>query len=295
MTGFIKIILLLFIMQVTYVQADNFTIDSLPEASKKLMRDKGVWKDGCPVSLERLKVVKFSYYDFNFIEHHNGNIVVLDVVANNVVNIFREFHTLKFPIHKAQVIENYGGNDEESMTDNNSSCFNCREIVGGGLSSIHSYGLAIDINPVQNPYISSQDLSNKNRGLLKILPAAGYDYLNRTNIRLGMVEPIVTIFARNGFSIWGGKWNNPIDWQHFQPSRAMAQLLATMTYNDGLTLFNFYVKESKLLNSIDHNDNRFIMLYKKSPSLFIQCFKDLPNLLKIEPDHAYQVLSHKIN
>ena len=211
----------------------NFAIESLSADSKKIMTAKGVWKDQCPVSLNRLRIFNFPYYDFNSIEHYDGKIVILDVVVNRVANIFKELHALKFPIYKAEVIENYNGDDEASMADNNSSCFNCREIVGGGLPSLHSYGLAIDINPIHNPYIMLEDSTNKKRGIIKILPAAGYDYLNRTNIRPGMVEPIVPIFAKNGFPVWGGKWNTPIDWQHFQPSRAMAQLLALMTYDHG--------------------------------------------------------------
>jgi len=275
--------------------ANNLSIEPLSQISKKIIENKGVWNDKCPVSLERLRLLKFSYYDFNDSEHHNGEIIILDVVADYVANIFKELHALKFPIDKARTIEKYNGNDEESMADNNSSSFHCREITGG-LPSIHSYGLAIDINPLQNPYIAESDISNKkpNQGLLKILPAEGYNYLNRTNIRPGMVEPIVTIFTRNGFSIWGGKWNNPIDWQHFQPSRAMAQLLASMSYDDRYTFFNLYVKESKLLNSIDPKENKFVALYQQNPNLFIQCFKDLPNLLTMDPQQAYELLSSKL-
>ena len=286
----INILFLVFFLGMKCTIANNFTILSLSKNSKKVMTDRGVWKEGCPITLERLRVIKFPYYDFNGIEHKNGEIVVLDVVADYVVNIFKELHSKKFPIYKASPIENYNGSDEKSMADNNSSCFNCREIVGGGLPSIHSYGLAIDINPIQNPYIVIHNINNKKQGLLKILPVAGYHYLNRTKLKPGMTEHIINVFAKNGFKIWGGNWDNPIDWQHFQPSRTIAQLLAAMTYSDGLIFFKSYLCGSKLLNSIDPQDNKLVDFYKKSPKIFMQYFKKNPNLLNMQPKQAYYIL-----
>lgn len=274
---------------------NNCSIAPLSEYAQETMKIKGVWKDNCPINLDRLRVVNFSYYDFNNSEHYDGKIVVLDVVAKRVRNIFNELHALKFPIPKADVIEEYDGDDEKSLADNNSCGFNCRQITQGGSYSIHSYGLAIDINPIQNPYILHQDSSNNQPRTIKILPNAGGDYLNRTNIRPGMVEPIVNVFAKNGFNIWGGKWNNPIDWHHFQPAKAIAQLLAEMNYTDGYILFELYVKEPTLLNSIDSKDNSLLIFYHKNPNLFMACFKNIPNLLKMAPDKAYSILSEKIS
>jgi hypothetical protein len=254
------------------------------------MIKKKVWHDGCPVDLNRLRLVKFSYYDFDSIEHHDGELVVLDIVAESVINILKEIYTSKYPIAKARTIENYDGNDDKSMADNNTSSFNCRAITGGGGFSIHSYGLAIDINPIQNPYLSIPTNASQT-GLITIIPRTGSLYINRTNIRPGMSEVIIDLFAKNGFSIWGGKWNTPIDWQHFQTSRAMAQLLAVMSYSDGSTIFKLYTKTPQMLNSIDHNNNQFVELYKKTPSMFIQCLKESLEILTLRPDQAYEILS----
>ena len=101
------------------------------------------------------------------------------------------------------------------MQANNSSCFNFRKIDGSDLLSMHSYGLAIDINPVQNPFIQNGT----------ILPLAGKEYLERELIRKGMVEPIINIFNKYGFTVWGGDWTTPRDYHHFQYPRDQIELL----------------------------------------------------------------------
>lgn len=279
------------------LKATNISIEPLSEETKQVMRSKKTWKEGCPVGIERLRIVKFPYYDFESKEHDNGEMVVLDAVSQHVAAIFTELYDLKFPLAKARPIEHYDGNDEASMADNNSSCFNCREITGGGLPSLHSYGLAIDINPIQNPYIGPQEGENAEQGLAKVLPGKGLGYLNRTNIRPGMAEMggIRDIFKKHGFTIWGGQWNNPIDWQHFQPSRATAQILAVMNPNDALTFFEMYVKEPTLFNAIDPKNNQFIGLYLKNSKQFMKLLETEPDLLKATPDEAYLVMEKSIN
>ena len=95
------------------------------------------------------------------------------------------------------------------MAANNSSCFNFRKIDGSELLSMHSYGLAIDINPVQNPFIQKD----------KISPLDGKSFLNRRDEVAGLVEPIIDIFYKYGFTVWGGRWTTPIDYHHFQVPR----------------------------------------------------------------------------
>jgi hypothetical protein len=123
------------------------------------------------------------------------------------------------------------------------------------------------------------------------MPAAGSAYMNRTNIRPGMSETIINVFAQNGFSVWGGKWNTSIDWHHFQTSRPMAQLLAVMSYNDGCVLFKLYTKTPQMLNAIDSNNNQFVGLYEKNPGKFMQCLQKLPEILKLTPEQAYSALA----
>ena len=106
-----------------------------------------------------------------------------------------------------QLVDDFGGDDAASMAANNTSAFNCRRVAGSSSWSQHSYGRAIDINPVQNPYVSGSTVS----------PPAGGAYLDRGHIRPGMIvadDAAVRSFAAVGWS-WGGAWARTKDYQHF--------------------------------------------------------------------------------
>ncbi len=189
----------------------TFEINPLPQDVISSMVAKKVWQEACPVSLDELSLVTIKHYDFAG-EIRQGQLVVNSSMASNALSIFKELFELKFPIAKMVLIDEYNGDDNASMADNNSSCFNYRRILTSEQLSMHSYGLAIDINPVQNPYI----VINKESNEVQVFPKTGTGFLNRHNYRGGMVEPIVAIFEKYGFNIWGGKWNELIDYHHFQ-------------------------------------------------------------------------------
>ncbi len=168
----------------------------------------------CPLASDRLRLLDVEHFNFNG-DLLDGKLVVLDRVAVKVISIFKELKTVRFPIHQVKLIDHYHYNDDESMAANNSSAFNFRNIANSDRLSMHSYGLAIDINPVQNPYLTIEE-----NGIVKVHPSAGVDFLNRSNIRPGMLETVVHIFEKYGFTVWGGKWNNPIDYHHFEVPRS---------------------------------------------------------------------------
>jgi hypothetical protein len=181
------------------------------------------------VGCDRLRLVKFAYIDFDGRLHADGEVVVMDAAAKYVLRIFNSLRGRHFPIAKAVLMDRYDGNDNASMDDNNTSAFNDREIASGGLPSLHAYGLAIDLNPVQNPYVT------RSGATLTFSPASGVEYANRLDDRPGkkrregMAESVIETFAENGFLIWGGYWDNPIDYQHFQVERKFAERLAQLT------------------------------------------------------------------
>jgi hypothetical protein len=211
-----------------------FSKSLIPSHIRDEMVSKGIWQETCPVPLDRLLLLTITYIDFEVITHNNGQMIVLDAVADNVLKIFKELYELKFPIAKIKLINEYDGKDELSMADNNSSCFNYREIIGGGKYSIHSYGLAIDINPIQNPYV---DTRVSGKIATTILPPQGVGYLDRANLRPGMVEKVVDIFNKYGFTVWGGNWNDFKDWHHFQPTREQAEMLAKLSVTEAKKYF----------------------------------------------------------
>jgi hypothetical protein len=164
------------------------------------------WRPGCPVSISDLRLISMPHRGFDGQAHH-GELVVHEDVATDVVAVFAALYADGFPIRRMQRVEAYGGDDDASMATDNTSAFNCREITGGGAVSIHSLGLAIDINPVENPYVRDGD----------VLPLAGVEYLDREDIRPGMIVEgeVTTAFDEIGF-VWGGSWRTLKDYQHFE-------------------------------------------------------------------------------
>ena len=227
------------------IPMNDFSKAPLDNKLRQDMIKKNIWSSNCPVSLDRLNLLRVSYIDFDGNEKHNGAIIVHDVVADHVLSIFKELYDKKFPIASINLINEYDGNDEKSMEHNNSSAFNCRNISNSKLPSIHSFGLAIDINPQQNPYLLTEYEPGKTH--IPVFPALGMQYLNRTNIRAGMVESVIDdnsretvidIFHKHGFTIWGGSWNFPIDWHHFQLTREQSETIIKLPFQQGLDFFN---------------------------------------------------------
>lgn len=210
-----------------------------------LMGQKGVISPANPVGCERLRVVTFRHHDFNGNDQRIGKVVVLDAVANNVQIIFDTLYDRGFALSSARLMEDYEGSDDASMDDNNTSAFNGRNITGGGNWSNHAYGAAIDLNPLQNPFISIGE-----DGRATIAPvAAARSSVNRLDLRpnkavlVGKAEEVVALFADNGFINWGGYWNFPIDYQHFElGNKTFIKRLASSSPEDAERIFDRYVK-----------------------------------------------------
>lgn len=272
--------------------AANFQCEPLSPSYKKQLIKQGLWEPSCPVSLSRFRMLTVSYYDFHGKIHHNGKIVVMDAVAKPVITIFQKLYQMKFPMETIKPVSDYHNDDDASMKADNTSSFNCRPITGrppGSPPSIHAYGLAIDINPVQNPYISFK------RGR-DVQPVRGKEFLNRKNQRPGMVEPIVPLLVHNGFFIWGGRWKNPIDYQHFQTTRFVAQVLAAMKPSDAAVFYNTTMHNQNLIKKFEAKDSKILIaLYQKYPQHFCTLFDAQLSYLKNHNIRAFtRYLSGKL-
>jgi len=169
------------------------------------------YKENCTIALEDLRYVTVCYYGFDKVPH-KGELIVNKSIAEKVSVIFQELYDVKYPIEKICLVDNYNGDDNASMADNNSSCFNYRTIDGTTKLSNHSKGLAIDINPLYNPYIRSVN------GKTCILPESGTEYADRNLNCIYMIkkgDTCYNAFIRHGFS-WGGEWTSSKDYQHFE-------------------------------------------------------------------------------
>ena len=164
------------------------------------------YRPGCPVRPSQLRRVEVAHWDFRG-RRRIGSIVVRDSAARGVLAVFRKLYAARFPIRRLRPVEAYRGSDDASMAADNTSGFNCRYVEGTSRWSQHAYGTAIDLNPVENPYVQSGRVS----------PPAGRRYLDRTNRRAGMVvsnDVVVRAFAAIGWR-WGGYWTSAKDYQHF--------------------------------------------------------------------------------
>lgn len=209
--------------------AANARIVELDSSMCAALRSNGVLGPNAPVSCQQLRIVRFAYLDFDGRQRDDGEIMVMAAAARHVQALFAALLERRFAIAGARLMQHYRGDDQASMRANNSSAFNDRAITNASAPSLHAYGLAIDINPVQNPFVEvGKD------GRAQISPAAGSRYLNRQQARpgkparKGMAEEVADLFAEHGFTIWGGDWDAPIDYQHFQVSRTLAKKLAAL-------------------------------------------------------------------
>ena len=165
------------------------------------------WRPGCPVAPADLRRVRLAFWGFDG-ERHLGTLVVNRDAVPALVSVFRTLYSARFPIRRMRPVDAYGGSDDASMAADNTSAFNCRAAVASGPRrwSQHAYGRAIDVNPVENPYVFDG----------RVRPPAGARFVDRTPPRPGMAVPggvLVRAFAAVGWS-WGGAWRSP-DYQHF--------------------------------------------------------------------------------
>jgi len=184
--------------------------EPLPEVVAGQMRGVS-WHPGCPVPLDSLALVKVRHLGLDG-QVHDGELVVARELAPEVVEIFRELFEAGFPLAKVRRVEAYGGSDDASMADDNTSGFNCREVEGHpGHWSQHAFGRAIDVNPVENPYLAGgEPKPPRSRAHLDRRPAQG------VILRGG---PCHRAFVRQGWQ-WGGSWRSVKDYQHFEKRTA---------------------------------------------------------------------------
>ena len=167
------------------------------------------WHVGCPVALEDLRVVTVTFWGFDG-QTHEGPLIVRRRYGDLVVRVFGKLFGAHFPIEKMRVIDEYGGDDDRAVFDNNTSAFNCRKVLATKSThwSQHAYGAAIDINPLQNPYVYPDGHA---------LDPDAQRYTDRTRRDAGMIFAdgvVVRAFAAEGWG-WGGRFSTAKDYQHF--------------------------------------------------------------------------------
>jgi D-alanyl-D-alanine carboxypeptidase/RTX calcium-binding nonapeptide repeat (4 copies) len=166
------------------------------------------WHRGCPVGLGALRVLRMRHWTMANRDVHRGLLVVHRDAAADVLRAMRAVFEHRFPIRRMKLVDRYGASDLRSMNADNTSAFNCRFVAGTNQWSQHAFGRAIDINPIENPYVT---------GSGHVSPRAGRAYVDRSRRAPGMIhdgDAVVRAFARVGWG-WGGHWSSVKDYQHF--------------------------------------------------------------------------------
>jgi len=167
------------------------------------------YRSGCPVRPSSLRLLQLNYWGFDG-KVHRGELILRDAAVQKMITVWTSTFAAKFPIRQMRRVDRFGGSDIKSMEADNTSVFNCRRVTGNPYAlSPHSYGWAIDINTVENPYLAANGVW---------YPSNGLAYRNRSVARPGMLFTSSTatkaLVAQGYF--WGAGWSKP-DYQHFQP------------------------------------------------------------------------------
>jgi D-alanyl-D-alanine carboxypeptidase len=189
------------------------SIEPLPRPVQAQLKSSGAWHRGCPVALSGLRLLTVSYHDFAG-RTQTGRLVVNRVAAGPLARVFGRLYRLHFPIRHMRLDDAYGPRRERPHDGDVSGSFECREAVpspctggrGTGTWSMHAFGLAVDVNPVENPYV----------GCGQSRDPAARRFRDRSRHRRGMVtRRVIAAFGSVGWS-WGGAWaGDTKDYMHF--------------------------------------------------------------------------------
>lgn len=196
----------------TQEMVDNlFYHEDISEEIKKRIWNCS-YRENRHISLSDLQYVRVLYLGFDG-KTHIGELIVNKAIAKDILEIMAELYANDYPIEKMVLIDEYMADDDASMEDNNTSAFNYRVIAGTNRLSMHGLGLAIDINPQYNPYVSTTSA-----GTLHVSPENGTKYADRNADfphKLDKNDLCCQLFLQHGFT-WGGDWNSVKDYQHFE-------------------------------------------------------------------------------
>ena len=188
---------------------DAFGISEIDDALFSRINGRS-YKKNCPLPLTDLRYLRVLHKNLDG-EILSGEMICHRSIADALIDIFRKLFDAGYPIERMRLIDDYDADDELSMRDNNSSCFNFRFVSHTNRISKHGYGLAVDINPRYNPYIKFID-GNKN-----IEPANGVAFEDRDGdfpYKITKDDLCCRLFEAHGFG-WGGDWIDCKDYQHF--------------------------------------------------------------------------------
>ena len=196
--------------RVTYTE--GFYYEAISDNLRRYITGISYPAEDAEISLDELRYVHIWHYNFDG-DPTEGELICNEAVAQDLVEIFYELYRNEYRLEQVHLIDEYDGDDISSMEANNTSCFNYRPIQDSTHLSKHALGLAVDINPLYNPYITYNS-----DGTEAVSPVSGSAYADRSasfSYKIDESDLCYKLFIRHGFT-WGGNWNSCKDYQHFQ-------------------------------------------------------------------------------
>lgn len=183
-----------------------FVSQCIPDTVKTRMQGKSMLDDAT-IGFDQLRYLTIFHYDYQG-DIKTGEMVCNKIIAHELLCIFRALFSREYPIESIRLVDDFEASDEKSMEANNTSCFNFRNVPGTRVLSCHALGMAVDVNPLQNPYV---------RGM-RIQPETSMEYADRDKKfehKIDEDDFCKMTFTSFGFQ-WGGNWRNAKDYQHFE-------------------------------------------------------------------------------
>ena len=201
---------MLYLLPVGAQQADGFCLMEISDSIYMRIYGKS-FKEDCTTSRTDLRYLQVMHYNKEG-KVCRGELICHRTIANDLLAIFKELYEARYPIERMVLVDEYNADDEASMAANNTSAFNFRYISGTRRLSNHSRGLAVDINPLYNPYVRWRN------GKRIVSPKGAGKYADRFlsfPYKITRDDLCYKLFKKYGFT-WGGDWKNSKDYQHFE-------------------------------------------------------------------------------
>ncbi len=200
-----------FLMTSLFAEYQSNISKITPEIKQRMIKGNS-WQKGCPVPLEDLRYLRLRYKDFKG-NDMMGELIVHKVVSTEVTKIFEALYDEDYPINQMRLVSDFQGSDWDSIEADNTSAFNCRRATGSKKWSKHSYGEAIDINPIENPYVFRSGKSS-HKASKRYLKRKRMSESPSQRAMLLADDKATGIFKKYGWK-WGGDWSTVKDYQHF--------------------------------------------------------------------------------
>ena len=187
-----------------------FTALEIDDALYKRIEGKS-YHPNSDIEISDLAYIPLLHYGFDR-RVHQGELICNRLICEPVIGVFKSLYQKRYQIQSIRLIDDFNGSDDESMKANNTSAFNYRQITNGSRLSYHAFGLAIDLNPLYNPYVKTID------GETIILPKESVPFVDRSKRfahKISHSDSAYKTFTDFGFS-WGGDWESLKDYQHFE-------------------------------------------------------------------------------